>query len=254
MLAMALGKKKMTPPGIKTEATTSGGTMPQKFILGLSATGGQLIAPPNSYGRSGDTPNANLVYVVALSVVPGCTLNRVIVDDAWITAGAASEDGFGWQAGGDYEGLIWVDYRDGSQTAAHAGLITSFGADPDRPWLADMVGPGTCYAVMRFAYSREHFNGLPQCRFEMMGITDNLMMVNQGLHLRERDSGDFDWTPGDLIPWTPSAPVTTPPAPRDVPGFAASSAVVVDASSSARRPAIDLSWLPGRASDAHGGL
>lgn len=156
-------------PGIKTEGTLSGGTTPQRFILGRTATGGQLIAPPNSYGAAGKTPRAFLTYVIALSVVPGCTLERVIIDDDYVTLGAPAAS-WGRPVTGDLANHAWVDFRDGTQVAAHADLLAAFGTDPDRPWLADMVGPGTAYAVTRFKYSRERFNGLPGVRFEMLGI------------------------------------------------------------------------------------
>lgn len=170
-LAQALSRKKAPrAPGIQTDVTTSGGTTPQKFILGRYATGGQLIAPPNSYGQAGDTPRAWLVYPIALSVVPGCTMERVIIDDQYMTWAGAAGASWGVPATGDLAGYVWVDYEDGSQVAAHPDMRAAFGADPDRPWLADMVGPGTCYAVVRFKYNRERFNSLPSVRIEMLGI------------------------------------------------------------------------------------
>lgn len=167
-LAMMI-KGKPRPPGITTETTTSGGTTPQKFILGLYASGGQMIAPPNSYGVADKTPRAYLVYPVALSVIPGCTLQRVIINDAYVTL-AASGATWGRPATGDLAAVLTIDYRDGSQTFAHADMLTAFGTDPDRPWGADMVGPGTAYALARFKYDRELFNGLPTARFEILGI------------------------------------------------------------------------------------
>ena len=62
-----------------------------------------------------------------------------------------------------------------------------------------MVGPGTCYAVMRFAYSREHFNGLPQCRFEMMGIP----VYDPRADSSVGGSGPQRWS--DRSTWTQSA-------------------------------------------------
>ncbi len=170
-LAEALSRKSAPrPPGIQTDMTTSGGTTVQKFIVGRYATGGQLIAPPNSYGDPGHTPRAWLIYPIALSVVPGCTMERVIVDDEYMTWAGAAGPSWGVPATGNMAGFVWVDYEDGSQTSAHPDLIANFGTDPDRPWLSDMVGPGTCYAVLRFKYNRERFNSLPAVRFEMLGI------------------------------------------------------------------------------------
>lgn len=155
-------------PGIKTEATLSGGTVSQRFIVGRYATAGTLIAPPCSYGNAGSTPLAYLVYPIALSILPGCTLQRVILNDEYIELGSPAAT-WGRPATGDMAAYVSIDYRDGTQTTAHADMLTAFGADPDRPWLSDMVGPGTCYTISKFRYNRERFNGLPGVRFEMLG-------------------------------------------------------------------------------------
>ena len=167
-LAMAL---RGTPrqPGIKTEMTTTGGTTPQRIMLGRYATGGQLIAPPMSYGSAGKTPRAWLVYTIALSVVPGCTLARVVINDDYVALGTA-DPSWGRPVTGDLAGAAWIDFLDGSQTVVHPDLLAAFAADPDRPWSSDMIGPGTAYAVCRFKYDRERFNGLPALRFEILGI------------------------------------------------------------------------------------
>ncbi|WP_157971203.1 hypothetical protein [Pseudogemmobacter bohemicus] len=78
------------------------------------------------------------------------------------------------------------------------------------------------------------------------------MNLNQGIHLRERDSSDFSWTPSQLIPWSPPAVITTPPPPQTVPGLAAVASVITDAGATARRPAITLSWNAAGVSDARG--
>lgn len=166
LLAQKLrGKPKV--PGIVTETTTTGGITPQKFIVGRYATAGQLVAPPMSYGGNREW----LVYVVALCVLPGATLRRVIINDEyWQPGDEAPIADWGQPSDGTFDSHAWIDYRDGSQTAAHPGLLAAFGSDPDRPWSSDMIGPGLCYAVCRFRYNRELFQGLPSVRFEMDGI------------------------------------------------------------------------------------
>lgn len=169
LLAQAV-RGKPRARGITADTTTTGGTTPWTFGVGLFPTGGQLTAPPNSYGSVGDTPRAYLVYPLALSVVPGCAINRLIVNDAYVPLAAAPSANWGRAATGDLAGFVQVDYFDGSQTAAQPDMLAAFGSDPDRPWSADMVGPGTCMAYARFRYSRRRFNGLPSVRFEMLGI------------------------------------------------------------------------------------
>lgn len=164
-------KSKPRAPGIKTEAATTGGSNPQAFILGRYATGGNLAAPPYSAPNSGKTPNKFLTYVIDLSDAPGVTLSRLIVNNEYVTDLAASA--------GDHalEGLVidgkphvYLTLYDGTQTAADPYMLANFGADPDRPWLADMVGTGLAYAVVTFRYNREVFNGLPAVRFEVDGV------------------------------------------------------------------------------------
>lgn len=158
---------KREQPGIRTQTTTTGGTVPQKFILGRYATEGHLLAPPASFGDVGSTPLAYLVYVVALSVLPRCSLLRVIVNDEYLTLSGAAGT-WGRAATGKFSG-VQVDFRDGTQGTAHPGLMETVAFGGPRPWAADMVGVGLCYAVCRFEYSREVFNGLPSVRFEMLG-------------------------------------------------------------------------------------
>lgn len=170
MLAQALAPKpKVRAPGIKTDVTQSGGTTPQSFILGFSATGGQLIAPPMTYGQSGDTPNAYLVYVIALGCIPGQRLTRLIVNDKYITISGDPATGMR-EVEGRYEGYLRIRTHDGRQTAADPFLMAQFGSASVRPWAVDMVGPGVPYAVLRFKYKRSKFNGLPSVRFECTGI------------------------------------------------------------------------------------
>lgn len=158
---------KREQPGIRTQTTTTGGTVPQKFVLGRYATEGHLLAPPSSFGDVGGTPLAYLVYVVALSVLPRCSLLRVIVNDEYLTLSGAAGT-WGRAATGKFSG-VQVDFRDGTQGTAHPGLMETVAFGGPRPWAADMVGVGLCYAVCRFEYSREVFNGLPSVRFEMLG-------------------------------------------------------------------------------------
>lgn len=196
-LARALAPKPRQP-GITTETTTSGGTTPQKFPLGIYATGGQLVAPPMSYGSAGKTPRAYLVYVIALSAVPGIALSRVIINDDYAALGAPGAS-WGRPVTGDLADHAWVDFRDGTQSAAHADLLAAFGSDPDRPWTSDMIGPGVAYAVCRFKYNRELFNGLPAVRFEVTGIPlyDPREDVTVGGSGPQRWDNPATWAPSD---------------------------------------------------------
>lgn len=164
-------QKKPKAPGITTETTQTGGTDPQAFILGRYATGGQLVTPPMTHGNAGETPNAYLTYVIALSDAPGCALSRIMIDGAYGTIGTVAHPDYGLPV--THKGKtdrIWVKFYDGSQTAADPMLMAKYGAYPQRPWQSDMIGTGTCYAIVTFLFDRELFKGFPGLRFELDGI------------------------------------------------------------------------------------
>lgn len=85
-------------------------------------------------------------------------------------------------------------------------------------------------------------NGYVEKVFEVHSIEDDQRTVNQLVGLRERDPGDYDWAPGDALPWQVSAAGVTPPAAQEVAGFAAAPFALPDASDTDRRAAIRLVW------------
>jgi hypothetical protein len=158
-------------PGITNEVTQTGGTDPEAFILGLYATGGQLVAPPMTHGQAGKTPNAYLTYVVALSDLPGVALSRLFIDGDIATVGGTAHPDYGTPV--TLKGKAdraWIRVYDGTQTVADPMLIAKYGSHPQRPWQADMVGTGTAYAILTFRIDREIFKGFPTVRFELDGI------------------------------------------------------------------------------------
>ena len=159
-------------PGIKTETTTSGDTVPQNFILGRHATAGNKLAPEYSQPNRRKKPNLWMTRLLDLSDMPGAQFSRLMVDGAYI-------DDFQPSAGFDHalEGRlvdgkphIWLTFYDGTQTVADPYMIKHFADHPERPWSADMVGSGLAYAVVTFLYNRKVFNGLPGVRFELLGL------------------------------------------------------------------------------------
>ncbi|PTX02072.1 hypothetical protein [Pararhodobacter aggregans] len=169
-LSQALAPKPK-PSGLRTENTLSGGTTPEAFMLGATATGGTFVCPPMSHGSAGKTPNAFLTYVIELAGIPGHQLDGLILNGERVAILAdAPHPDYGQRLGGAYEGRAWIRYHDGSQTTADAMLLAKYPAPFVRPWSADMVGAGICYAVLTFRYDREVFQGWPQCRFELSGV------------------------------------------------------------------------------------
>ncbi len=157
-------------PGIKTKVTQTGGTNPQAFPLLKYATAGTHVCPPMSHGRAGDTPNAYLTYVVLLSDIRGCTLSRVIVNSEYVTLAGTTHPDYGSNVLGNLAGYLWVKFYDGSQTVADPMLISKYAAYPERPWVADMIGVDSAYAILTFRYNRSIFPSLPRVRFELNGI------------------------------------------------------------------------------------
>ncbi|RWR14260.1 phage tail tip fiber protein [Paenirhodobacter populi] len=151
--------------GIKTSTTLTGETNPEAITLGWTATAGQAICPPMSHGKN----NRYMTHVVELCSAPGATLNRVMINNTYVTLGA--EEYYGRRViTGDQAHLIWVRYYDGRQTAADPMLLDKYRSHPDRPWLPDMIGNGICYAVLTFLFDDKRLTSIPKYLFELTGI------------------------------------------------------------------------------------
>ncbi len=158
-------------PGIVTESTLTGATQPLSFTIGLYATGGSLAGPPRAHGKVGKTPNAYRQYIITLGAVPGMQLSRLMINGEYVTLGAVPHAEYGLPIQGRFDGYGWVKYYDGTQTVADPMLLAKYGSDPDRPWTADMVGTGLCYAILTFRFSQSIWtSGEPSWRFELQGI------------------------------------------------------------------------------------
>lgn len=245
-LSRALAPKPKKP-GIKTDATQTGGTDPQAFILGRYATGGQLVAPPMTHGKAGDTPNAFLTYVVAVADLPVAGISRIFIDGEVATIGGASHPDYGTPVAiRGVSDRCWIRWYDGTQTTADPMLIAKYGAHPQRPWAADMIGRGVAYAVLTFRFDRKLYKGLPGVRFEVDGarlydprrdpslggagtqswadpatwaVTDNpvVMIYNilRGITLPGGDTWGGGWAEADLPfdVWTAAMNVCDEPVP-----------------------------------------
>ncbi|GEM_PF-1660760 len=157
-------------PGIATEVTQDGGSNPMGFLLGRYATGGSFVAPPMSHGAAGNTPNAYLSYVIAVSDVQITAIDKLWLADREADVSGAVHADYGAEAVGEFAARLWMKTYDGTQTVADPGLVAKYAADPERPWTSDMIGRGVAYAILTFLYDREVYNGFPQVRFEVRGI------------------------------------------------------------------------------------
>jgi hypothetical protein len=168
-LSQALAPKPRQP-GIKTDVTGTGALNPCSFVLGRYATDGVHVCPPMSQGQVGNYPNAYLTYVIELGAGVGQEIDTLLIDGEAVAYGPAVDPDYGFTVTtGRFAGRLWVKYYDGSQTAADPMLLAKFGAYPERPWTADMVGHGLCYAILTFRFDRTVYSGFPVARFVMQG-------------------------------------------------------------------------------------
>ncbi|ETR76394.1 tail protein, partial [Afipia sp. P52-10] len=147
------------------------GDLARSFPLGFSVTAGSLVYA-NTWGKDGDTPNAYLTQVIAVSDLP-TTLARIYANgvSTTILTGEAHAD-YGIpveQYRKDGKDHLWIKFHDGTQTTADTFLSNSV-ASAERPWGPDRIGKGIAYAICTALINDELFTGFPQLRFELDGV------------------------------------------------------------------------------------
>ncbi len=155
--------------GIETRFTTTGGTDPQGFVMGRFAVGGHLVYA-NSHGKN----NRMLTRVVEYSDLPGLQPARIIVDGEYSDLGATPHPEYGFpvltktRPNGAERG--WVKFLTGAQVAADAGLVARYGSDAARPWTADRIGTGLCWAIWTWQLDQKVHRGVPETMLEWQGL------------------------------------------------------------------------------------
>jgi hypothetical protein len=157
-----------------SEGTLSaGGAVPRAFGVGYHATAGSLVYA-NYWGYSGETPNAYLTQVIAVSDLPREQLLEVWVQGEKCTLRHDLDDAeFGtplheYIAPGGVRHL-WIKFYDGTQTAADPFLINKVSSD-DRPYGSNRVGVGICYVIATSLVADELFVGFPTFKFGLSGV------------------------------------------------------------------------------------
>ena len=154
-------------PGIRTKATTAGGTVPQSVIFGRYATGGNAVCPPMTHGVAGSDTVDYLTYVIDLSDFRTTALESVIIDGQHAAVSPIGHR-YGDSVGGAFSDHAWVRHYDGTQTAADPTLVDIYSRYV-RPWTPDHVLRGVSYAIATFRFDREIYQGLPKMRFVLRG-------------------------------------------------------------------------------------
>ena len=135
---------------------------PRIVAIGKVATAGQSI-----YDNTFGTANKTLQRVLKISDFRCTSLLRVAIDNAWVTLGSLDATKGYPVTSGDYSGLIWVKFLDGSQTTADTYLTGN--DNPDGRWTTNHKGTGCCYVIVTCEYDDEKLNNIPEMLFEVEG-------------------------------------------------------------------------------------
>lgn len=85
-------------------------------------------------------------------------------------------------------------------------------------------------------------NGYSAKLFEVVEIAHDPVSLLQLVSLREVDPADYDWNTSLELPWVAPVPGAGLPPAQTVPGFAVLGTALDDASLTARRPALHMTW------------
>ncbi|WP_418137234.1 phage tail protein [Agrobacterium sp. El2ro-1b] len=198
LLAQSLAGKPKDPTFSINGTLQGGGDVPRSFILGRTATAGSLVFV-NTWGQDGDTPNAYLTQVIALSDLPVRGLAEVWVNGERVTLGGLTDRGYSVN---EYPDSLWVKFYDGTQTTADSFLFTSV-SNGNRWWNPDRIGRGVAYAIVTARVSKNMFSGVPSFKFvlEGMRLYDPSRDSTVGGIGDQRDEDPATWGgDGDFLP------------------------------------------------------
>ncbi|WOC14572.1 phage tail protein [Pseudochrobactrum sp. MP213Fo] len=169
LLAQSIAGKPQDPVFSINGSLQAGGDLPRSFMIGRSATAGSLVWA-NTWGQDGDTPNAYLTQVIALSDLPVTGLRQVWVNGQAVTlAGNNTARGYRVPEFDNDGGNLWVKFYDGTQTTADSFLVNSC-SNHNRHYDANRVGRGVAYVIVTARVSKQMFSGIPNFKFELDGI------------------------------------------------------------------------------------
>ncbi|GGF24284.1 hypothetical protein GCM10011321_14560 [Youhaiella tibetensis] len=152
-------------------STQLGGKVPQSFLIGTVGDAGKLEYR-NSWGQSGEVPNAYETDVYSFGDLPLSALTGLYVNGTRMTLSTSGGVTQGYPVAEYNNGAnhFWWRFFDGTQTSADSFLRNRFGTDADRPWLADMIGRGVPYLTTTALWSETLWTGFPTILGEFQGI------------------------------------------------------------------------------------
>lgn len=212
LLAQAIAGKPKDPTFSINGTLQAGGDIPRSFILGRTATAGSLVWV-NTWGSSGDTPNAYLTQVIALSDLPVSSLDEVWVNGEKVTLEESEQTdpaGIGYpvvEYRKDGVPHLWVKFFDGTQTTPSPFLVGT-ASNTNRSWESTRVGRGVAYAIVTAKVTKNMFSGIPSFKFVVSGrklydpSKDSTKPGGSGTHREDNPAtwgGDGDHLPAVQI-------------------------------------------------------
>ncbi len=198
LAASALMKRKQQAPepaGVKIQ-TEYGADVPRQVACGLVGIAGHEVHV-NTFGND----NGWLQDVYQLSDYPCTSLERVAINGEWVTLDAPQANGFRQVTSGEYAGLAWIKFIDGTQTVAEPDLVDN--ANPTGRWGTSCVGVGISYIIVKGKYDREKTVGMPDVFFELKGAPlydwrKDDTVGGSGPH-RWNDFSTHEWTDNPIV-------------------------------------------------------
>lgn len=203
LLAQSLAGKPKDPTFSINTTIQGGGDVPRSILLGKTATAGSLVWV-NTWGNDGDSKNAYLTQVIALSDLPVNALTGFYVNNEKVTLQGA-QGSWGWaipQYRKDGRDCLWIKFYDGTQTAADS-FLTNTCSNNRRSWGSNRVGRGVAYVIITALVSKNMFSGIPSFKFEVDGakLYDITKDSSAGGNGAQRWSNPTTWGgDGDHLP------------------------------------------------------
>lgn len=168
LLAQSLAGKPKGPEFSINGSLQGGGDLPRSIIFGEYATAGSLVWT-NTWGSDGDTKNAYLTQVIAISDLPIKGYGSPFVNGEKVTKGAVEFNGTVINEYiKDGKPTLWMRFYDGTQTTADP-LLTGRASNGNRSWGSNRIGRGVAYVVVTALVSKQMFSGIPTFKFEVDG-------------------------------------------------------------------------------------
>ncbi|TPN79958.1 phage tail protein [Mesorhizobium sp. B1-1-2] len=162
LIEKAAAKKNAPPGGVQFEKQY-GEEVPRQVAIGLIGMAGH-----DCYVNTYDSGNSRIQQVYALSDYYCDGLSRVAINGTWATLGSIPDPERGLPVvSGDFAGLVWIKFVDGTQTVADPNLVEE--ANPSDRWSEAHVGIGICHVIVSMIFDTEKNNSPPDFFFEFRG-------------------------------------------------------------------------------------